>query len=98
MDWNQLTLFEQLSNVAGEVKRLIDNHERFLQGKAKRDHYDFYLDKIKDLVRRTCEDPKNAGREKELWDEIGEIERFGRGKVDGDYILRYWEQYTKAIS
>ena len=98
MDWNELTLFEQLSNIAGEVKRLVDCRTRFAEGKAKKDYYDFYFAKVKELVGRTIDDPKNIGRGQELLDEVNEIERYGRGEVEGEYILRYWDQYTKAIS
>ena len=98
MEWYDLTLFEQLSNIAGEVKRLIDSRNRFNEGKAKQDYYDFYLGKVKELVMLTISDPKNSQIGQELLDEVAEIERFGSGETDGDYIMRYWDQYTKAIS
>lgn len=47
---------------------------------------------------RTIRDPKNQGREKELLDEIHEIERYRAGEEADTYILRYWDQYTRAIS
>ncbi len=47
---------------------------------------------------RTIRDPKNQGREKELLDEIHEIERYRAVDEADTYILRYWDQYTRAIS
>lgn len=98
--WNELTLMEQLSNIDGEVKRLVDAREDFLTGKKTSDHFDFYIGKIEGLVRKTIDDPKNRPLriDKELWDEIDEIKRYYRGEVSKDYILEYWHPYTKAIS
>ncbi len=87
--WFSLTLFEQLSNIAGDIKRFMDSGD---------DYSEFYFDKIKSLVNMTLADPKNKGREQELLDEISEIERYKKGEVDRDYIIRYWDQYTRAIS
>lgn len=98
MEWNELTRLEQLSNIDGDVIRFIDAHERFCSGQVKKDYMDFYLDKICKFVQKTVEDPKNLGIEKELWDEVDEIRRYQRGEVDKEYILRYWNQYTEAIS
>ena len=41
--WNKLTFFEQLSNIDGEVKRLVDDHESYLQGNKQTDNSDFYI-------------------------------------------------------
>ena len=98
MNWNELSLFEQLSNVAGEVHRMIDTRNAYLHGGAKKDYSEFYFNKVKELVDRTIRDPKNQGREKELLDEIHEIERYRAGEEADTYILRYWDQYTRAIS
>ena len=37
--WNKLTFFEQLSNIDGEVKRLVDDHEDYLRGNKQTDKY-----------------------------------------------------------
>lgn len=37
-------------------------------------------------------------RKKELIDEYYEISHYLEGKVSAQYILDYWNQYTKAIS
>ena len=98
--WNELTLTEQLSNIDGEVNRLIRAKERFLAKKTKDDHYLEYINLITKMIQQTIDDPKNQERhiEKELWDELEEIKRYYRGEVDKDYILRYWDVYTRAIS
>ena len=96
--WNKLSLFEQLSNVAGDVGRLVSTRENKMQGKSKEDFSGFYLNKIRVLVDMTIADPKNKGRASELLDEIKEIERYENGEVPKEYILRYWNQYTMAIS
>ena len=46
----------------------------------------------------TYTDPKNFRRERELLEEENEILRWYNGEVDDDYIMRYWKQYTDAIS
>ena len=96
--WKKLSLFEQLSNVAGDVERLVSTKEKFDSGQSKEDYSDFYLDKVRNLVDMTIADPKNRGRGQELLDEIEEIERYRNAEVPKDYILRYWNQYTQAIS
>ena len=98
--WNELTLTEQLSNIDGEVNRLIRAKERFLAKKTKDDHYLEYTNLITRMIQQTIDDSKNQERhiEKELWDELEEIKRYYRGEVDKDYILRYWDVYTRAIS
>lgn len=57
--WNELTLTEQLSNIDGEVNRLIRAKERFLAKKTKDDS----SDKLKKFVAW----PKGVSRGKGLW-------------------------------
>ena len=45
--WNKLSLFEQLSNVAGDVERLVATKENYEQGISKEDFSDFYLNKVR---------------------------------------------------
>ncbi len=96
--WNRLDIKEQLSNVHGEVKRLVRARNNYNKGVSKEDYTDSYLNKIHELIQLTCEDPKNADRKKELIDEENEIRRWQKGEVTDEYILRYWQQYTDAIS
>lgn len=58
----------------------------------------FYYDRIVEYVNKTLDDPKNKGREAELLDEVGEIDRYIKGEVPKDYIMTYWDQFTRAIS
>ena len=97
-NWNKLDIKEQLSNVDGEVRRLVRARNNFKKGVAKEDHSMSYMDKIHELICLTCDDPKNVKRKDELLDEEGEIERWYKGEVDDSYILRYWARYTDAIS
>lgn len=96
--WFSLTLKEQLSNIHGEVTRLIRARNNYLSGKSSQDYSESYLKKIHDLIEITCEDPKNKRRQPELSAEENELRAWMNQEVDDDYILRYWEQYTKAIS
>lgn len=96
--WNNLDIKEQLSNIDGEVKRLIRARNNYRSGKSKEDHTASYLDKIRNLIFMTSTDPKNFRRERELLEEENEILRWYNGEVDDDYIMRYWKQYTDAIS
>ena len=96
--WYSLTLKEQLSNIHGEVKRLIRTRNNYQSGKSSQDHSAAYLKKIHDLIEITCEDPKNIRRRPELSAEERELLSWVNHEVDDDYILRYWEQYTRAIS
>ena len=100
-NWNRLSFFEQLSNVDGDVKRLVETHENYLNGNAPEDFSQRYLDNIIRLLRLTMFDPKNSikgYRCVELFDEVEEIRRYISGDVSGEYILNYWNAYTKAIS
>ncbi len=96
--WNKLDIKEQLSNVDGEVRRMVRARNNYRKGVAREDYTESYLNKIKELIRLTCLDPKNARRKDELLAEENEIGRWLNGEVDDDYILRYWAQYTDAIS
>ena len=93
-----MSLFEQMSNIAGDVERLVSTKEKYDQGIAREDHSGFYLDKVRRLADMTVSDPKNTGRGPEILDEIREIERYRNAEVSKEYILRYWDQYTRAIS
>ena len=98
--WNELSLLEQLSNIDGEVNRLVRARERFLQGKTKDDHYAMHIGLITRLIEQTVNDPKNKEKkiDRELWDELAEIGRYHRNEVSKEYILKYWNVYTRALS
>ena len=99
--WSRLSLFEQLSNIDGEVSRLIDDHERFLRGDIGTDNSMGYIGTIVKLIEYTFDDPKNSDKkivERELNDEVGEILKYLNGEYSADYIRNYWNQYTQAIS
>ena len=96
--WNKLDIKEQLSNIDGEVRRLVRARNNYQKGISQEDHTKSYVDKIHQLILFTCDDPKNSKRKDELVDEENEINRWLLGEVDDNYILRYWAQYTDAIS
>lgn len=99
--WNELTFFEQMSNIDGDVERLIRSHEKFLNGETDKDNSEFYLSKITSLVKMTLLDDKNinkAYRAVELYDEIEEIRKYLKGEYPAEYIKSYWNSYTNAIS
>lgn len=99
--WNRLSFFEQLSNIDGDVKRLVETHENYIAGKSPEDYAQKYLENIIKLVKMIMLDPKNTVkgyRSIEFYDEIDEIKRYISGEVEGKYILSYWNEYTKAIS
>lgn len=96
--WFSLDIKEQLSNIHGEVVRLIRARNNFRSGKSSQDYTDSYIKKVRNLIELTCSDPKNIRRAQELVDEESEIDRWINEEVDDQYILRYWEQYTRAIS
>ena len=96
--WSTFSTMEQLSNIHGEVVRLVRARKNYILGKTDKDYSGQYLEKIHRLIGLTLEDPKNARRDAELYDEEGEIKRYLNDEVDDNYILRYWEQFTKAIS
>ncbi len=99
--WNRLSLFEQLSNIDGEVTRLIQAHKNYLDGIAERDGSADYLEQINRLIRMTVFDPKNSSkgyRALELLDEYEQIRAYLRGEIPEEELTRYWHQYTDAIS
>lgn len=96
--WNRLSLFEQLSNIGGEVKRCLDSRDDYISHKSEKDYSRFYLNKARELVQITLNDPKNKGRGPELWDELYELEKYLELNGDRNYIMRYWDQYTEALS
>ena len=99
--WSRFSLFEQLSNIDGEITRLIDDHERFRRGDIDNDHAIDYLKNIVKLIEYTFDDPKNKDKlvvERELNDEVNEIIKYLNDDYPADYIKRYWNQYTQAIS
>lgn len=99
--WNKLTLFEQLSNVDGDVERLIRAHEKFVNKETEKDNSLFYLDNICKLVKMIILDDKNKNRgylSVELYDEIDEIRRYLSGECSAEYIREYWNTFTNAIS
>ena len=99
--WNELSFFEQMSNIDGDVERLIRAHEKFLNGESDVDNSDFYLNKIISMVKMTLLDEKNLDkgyRAVELYDEIEEIRKYLNSEYPSDYIRRYWNSYTNAIS
>ena len=69
-----------------------------MNGKSSQDYSDIYLKKVHDLIDITCSDPQNTRRHPELFAEEDELLSWMNREVDDDYILRYWEQYTRAIS
>lgn len=96
-----MSYFEQLSNIDGEVTRLVEDHERFQKGEISNDHALDYIKSIINLIDLTFTDPKNSDKkivEKELMDEIGEIIRYLNGEYSSTYITKYWHQFTDAIS
>ena len=99
--WNSLTFFEQLSNIDGDVERLIRAHEKYINSESDRDNGIFYLENIKKLIKMTLLDPKNIPygyRAIELYDEVEELNRYINGECSADYIRSYWNQYTNACS
>ena len=99
--WNELSLFEQLSNIDGDVERMIRCHEKYLSGTADKDNGWFYYENIKKMVKMILLDTKNINRgyiAVELFDEVDSLSDYLNGECSADYIRRYWNQYTNAIS
>ena len=96
--WYSLGIKEQMSNIHGEIVRMIRARNNYKAGKTSSDNTASYMDKIHELISITNSDPKNMKRSKELLDEEGELRRWISEEVDDKYILHYWEQYTNAIS
>lgn len=96
-EWRNLPLMVKLSNIAGEVKRCTDCKLNFIQGISSKDYSEFYFDKAAALINKTFDNSKDLYRKKEFTDEMGELRRFLNGEVDQNYIMRYWDQFTKAL-
>ncbi|MCR5390970.1 MAG: hypothetical protein K6E77_09475 [Lachnospiraceae bacterium] len=96
--WYRLTLFEQMSNIDGEIKRYMDARDNYKSGVDKEDYSDFYFNKVLELIDRTESDPKNIRRIQELEDEKEQLRLHKEGKVSDEYITEYWNTYTKALS
>ena len=100
-NWNNLTLFEQLSNIDGDVERLIRCHEKYLDGKSDTDNGWFYLENIKKMIKMILLDNKNINRGYigvELFDEADELKEYLNGNCSAEYIRSYWNAYTNALS
>ena len=96
--WNELNIFEQMSNIAGEVKRFIDARVNYERGETATDYSDFYYDKAISLIDMTAKDPKNIRRVPELEDDKDELRQLKDKKVTNEYIMDYWDQYTMALT
>ncbi len=99
--WNSLSFFEQLSNIEGDVERLIRGNEKYENKTWDIDNGYFYLDRIKQMIKLTFFDPKNISkgyRAIELYDEAEELRKYLEGEYSADYIRSYWCPYTKALS
>ena len=99
--WNKLSFFEQMSNIDGDVQRLIRAHEKYIRGESPKDNGEFYLENIKKLVKMILLDDKCADkgyRAVELYDEIEQLRDYLQGKCSEEYINSYWSAYTNAIS
>ena len=99
--WENLSFFEQLSNIDGDVERMIRAHKKYLDGDSEVDNGFFYLRNIKKLITMTFMDPKNyvkGYRVIEIMDEYESLKEYLNGEYDEDYVRRYWNQYTRAIS
>ena len=99
--WNRLSFFEQMSNIDGDVERLIRAHRKYANGDCEVDNGLFYLDKIGKMIRMTLHSPSMASkgyRGIELFDEVEELKKYLAGEYDDEYIRKYWNEYTKAIS
>lgn len=81
-----------LSDIAGDVKRCVDSHMNFVEGKSTKDYSEFWLNR----VELECQKEINPSVLPEFLDEIDEIRKFLSGERDRDYILRYWKQYEST--
>lgn len=96
--WRRRPLMEKLSDIAGEVKRCTDCKLDFDQGISSEDYSEFYFNKASELIDRTFDNAADSYRKIEFTDELAELRRFLNGEVDQDYIMRYWNQFTEALS
>jgi hypothetical protein len=81
-----------LSDIAGDVKRCVDAKEKYIAGLSSKNYSDFYFQRVKEECAKTI--PKSALSE--INDEIRSLEDYLNGKVDADYVLRYWKPYEYA--
>lgn len=98
MSWNEMSLFEQLSEVSGDVKRSIDSHEKFINKQTPKDFGYFYYNKAFDLILKLTLGDKEY-RRREFIDEIFELREYisGDTTIDPRVIMDYWSQYERAI-
>ena len=103
-EWNGLSTFAQLSNIAGDVKRCVDSRQNFLAGISKKDYSEFYFNKVASLLDSLLQkEEKLVGssrrehipRKPEFLDELNELRRFLNQETDGEYILRYWTPFMR---
>lgn len=64
--WYSLGIKEQMSNIHGEVVRMVRARNNYTSGKASEDRSKSYLNKIHDLIIMTYEDPKNFKENRNL--------------------------------
>ncbi len=94
-EWNGLSTFAQLSNIAGDVKRCVDSRQNFLAGISKKDYSEFYFNKVASLLDSLLQKEENIPRKPEFLDELNELRRFLNQETDGEYILRYWTPFMR---
>lgn len=94
-EWNGLSTFAQLSNIAGDVKRCVDSRQNFLAGISKKDYSEFYFNKVASLLDSILQKEENIPRKPEFLDELNELRRFLNQETDGEYILRYWTPFMR---
>ena len=99
--WDSLSLYEQISNIDGDVERLIRSHEAYLNHENEKDNSDYYIEHIETMIKMIAMDKKCKDKAYivvELYDELNEIREYIKGNRDSEYIRRYWNAYTYAIS
>ena len=94
-EWNGLSTFVQLSNIAGDVKRCVDSRQNFLAGISKKDYSEFYFNKVASQLDSLLQKEENIPRKPEFLDELNELRRFLNQETDGEYILRYWTPFMR---
>lgn len=96
MSWEEMTLFEQLSEVAGDIKRCVDSKEKYLNHESPKDFSFFYYDKAFNLVLKLRLDDKEY-RRREFLDELFEVKEYISQNRNKAPILNYWMQFDKAV-
>ena len=96
MSWDEMTLFEQLSEVAGDIKRCVDSKEKYLNHESPKDFSFFYYDKAYKLVLKLRLDDKEY-RRREFLDELFEVKEYISQERNKTPILNYWMQFDKAV-